>query len=61
MVAWVAVAIAAQFIPSNWFPQAVERFGRTPFVLQGATLAAAILLIEFIAGKGSTSFVYSNF
>lgn len=61
MVAWVAVAIAAQFIPSNWFPQAVERFGRTPFVLQGATLAAVILLIQFVAGKGSTSFVYSNF
>jgi D-alanyl-lipoteichoic acid acyltransferase DltB (MBOAT superfamily) len=61
MVAWVILAIALQFIPTNWFPQAVERFGRTPFAVQGATLAAVILLIEFMAGKGSTSFVYSNF
>ena len=61
MVAWFAVAVAAQFIPSNWFPKAVERFGQTPFVLQGATLAAVILVIEFMAGKGSSSFVYSNF
>ena len=61
MVAWVVVAVAAQFIPSNWFPQMVERFGRTPFVLQGATLAAVILVIELMSGRGSTSFVYSNF
>ncbi len=61
MVAWVVLAIALQFIPTDWFPRAVERFGRTPFAVQGATLAVVILLIEFIAGKGSTSFVYSNF
>ena len=61
MVAWFAVAVAAQFIPSNWFPKAVERFGQTPFVLQGATLATVILVIELMAGKGSSSFVYSNF
>ena len=61
MVAWFIVAIALQFIPTNWFPQAVERFGRTPFVVQGATMAAVILVIEMMAGRGSTSFVYSNF
>jgi len=61
MVAWFIVAIAVQFIPTNWFPEAVDRFGRTPFIVQGATLAAVILVIEFMAGRGSTSFVYSNF
>ena len=61
MVAWFIVAIALQFIPTNWFPKAVERFGQTPFVVQGATLAAVILVIEMMAGRGSTSFVYSNF
>ena len=61
MLAWFAGAILLQFIPVKWFGRAVELFGRTPFVLQGATLAAAILLIEFMSGRGSTSFVYSNF
>jgi D-alanyl-lipoteichoic acid acyltransferase DltB (MBOAT superfamily) len=61
MVAWFAIAIAVQFIPVKWFGSSVELFGRTPFVVQGATMAAVILLIEFMAGRGSTSFVYSNF
>ena len=61
MVAWVAVAILVQFTPAKWFGQAVELFGRTPFIVQGAAMAAVILLIEFMAGRGSTSFVYSNF
>jgi D-alanyl-lipoteichoic acid acyltransferase DltB (MBOAT superfamily) len=61
MLAWFAAAIALQFIPTKWFDRTVEFFGRTPFVVQGATMAAAILLIEFLSGRGSTSFVYSNF
>jgi alginate O-acetyltransferase complex protein AlgI len=36
-------------------------FARAPFLLQGAGLAAAVLLIELLSGRGSTSFVYSNF
>jgi alginate O-acetyltransferase complex protein AlgI len=61
MVAWFAAAIALQFIPVKWFGRAVELFGRTPFVVQGAAVAAVVLLIEFVSGRGSTSFVYSNF
>jgi D-alanyl-lipoteichoic acid acyltransferase DltB (MBOAT superfamily) len=61
MVGWVAAAIAVQFIPVKWFGRTVEIFGRTPFVVQGAAMAAVILTIEFLAGRGSTSFVYSNF
>jgi D-alanyl-lipoteichoic acid acyltransferase DltB (MBOAT superfamily) len=61
MLAWFVAAIALQFIPVKWFGRAVEVFGRTPFVLQGAALAGVILAIEMMAGRGSTSFVYSNF
>jgi alginate O-acetyltransferase complex protein AlgI len=61
MLAWFLAAIALQFIPVKWFGRAVEVFGRTPFVLQGAALAGVILAIEMMAGRGSTSFVYSNF
>ena len=61
MVLWVAAAVGLQFIPAKWFGRVVEVFGRTPFVVQGATLAAAVLVIELMAGQGSSSFVYSNF
>jgi hypothetical protein len=29
--------------------------------VQGVALAAAVLLIEFLSGKGAASFVYGNF
>jgi D-alanyl-lipoteichoic acid acyltransferase DltB (MBOAT superfamily) len=61
MAGWFGAAIALQFIPSKWFGRAVELFGRTPWVVQGAALAGVVLAIEMVAGRGSTSFVYSNF
>ncbi|WP_158942744.1 MBOAT family protein [Granulicella sp. S190] len=61
MVGVMLAGIALHAIPVKWFDRTVEIFGRAPFVLQGAGLAAAVLLIEFFAGRGSTSFVYSNF
>jgi len=61
MVGWFLVAILLQFIPVKWFGRAVELFGRTPAVVQGAALAGVILAIEMMSGRGSTSFVYSNF
>jgi hypothetical protein len=39
----------------------VELFGKTSWVVQGAAIAAVVLLIEFVSGRGATSFVYSNF
>jgi len=53
--------VALHLIPPKWFDRVVEIFGRAPFVLQGAGLATVVLLIELLAGRGSTSFVYSNF
>jgi len=53
--------IALHAIPPKWFDRTVEIFGRAPYLLQGAGLASVVLLIELLAGRGSTSFVYSNF
>jgi hypothetical protein len=61
MIAMMLLGVALHAIPPRWFDRTVEIFGRAPFVLQGAGLAVAVLLIELLSGRGSTSFVYSNF
>jgi alginate O-acetyltransferase complex protein AlgI len=61
MIAVMLVGVAIHAIPPKWFDRTVEIFGHAPFVLQGAGLASVVLLIELLAGRGSTSFVYSNF
>ncbi|MGD0445438.1 MAG: MBOAT family O-acyltransferase [Edaphobacter sp.] len=61
MIAVMLAGVAIHAVPPKWFDKTVEIFGRAPFIVQGAGLASAVLLIEFLAGRGSTSFVYSNF
>ena len=61
MIGVMLAGVALHAVPPKWFDRTVEVFGRAPFVLQGAGLAAAVLLIELLSGRGSTSFVYSNF
>jgi D-alanyl-lipoteichoic acid acyltransferase DltB (MBOAT superfamily) len=61
MIGVMLLGVALHAIPPKWFDRTVEVFGRAPFLLQGAGLAAAVLLIELLSGRGSTSFVYSNF
>jgi alginate O-acetyltransferase complex protein AlgI len=61
MVGVMLAGVAVHAIPVKWFERTVEVFGRAPFVVQGAGLAAVVLAIEFLSGRGSTSFVYSNF
>jgi D-alanyl-lipoteichoic acid acyltransferase DltB (MBOAT superfamily) len=61
MIAVMLIGVALHAIPPKWFDNSVEVFGRAPFVLQGAGLATVVLLIELLSGRGSTSFVYSNF
>jgi alginate O-acetyltransferase complex protein AlgI len=61
MIGVMLAGVALHAIPPKWFDRTVEIFGRAPFVLQGAGLASIVLLIELLAGRGSTSFVYSNF
>jgi alginate O-acetyltransferase complex protein AlgI len=61
MVGVMVAGVALHAVPVRWFERTVEVFARTPFVVQGAGLAAVVLAIEFLSGRGSTSFVYSNF
>jgi alginate O-acetyltransferase complex protein AlgI len=61
MIGVMLAGIALHAIPSKWFDRTVELFGHAPFFLQGAGLASIVLLIELLSGRGSTSFVYSNF
>jgi D-alanyl-lipoteichoic acid acyltransferase DltB (MBOAT superfamily) len=63
---WVMLAgVAAHLIPASWFDRTIRIFASAPVALQvlvqGAALAAAVLLIEFFSGKGAASFVYGNF
>lgn len=61
MIGVMTVGVALHAVPPGWFDRVVEVFGRAPFVLQGAGLAVVVLVIELLSGRGSTSFVYSNF
>ena len=63
---WVMLAgVAAHVIPASWFDRTIRIFASAPAALQalvqGVALAAAVLLIEFLSGKGAASFVYGNF
>ena len=61
MVGVMLAGVGAQVIPVKWFDRSVEVFGETHFIVQGVALASVVLLIQFLSGRGSTSFVYSNF
>jgi hypothetical protein len=63
---WVMLAgVAAHLIPASWFEKTVQIFVSAPAglqaLVQGVALAAAVLLIEFLSGKGAAGFVYGNF
>jgi hypothetical protein len=55
--------LAAVFhsLPPRWFEISAEVAARTPFWVQGLAMAALILLIQTLAGRGSAPFVYGNF
>ncbi|MGD0940299.1 MAG: MBOAT family O-acyltransferase [Terracidiphilus sp.] len=61
---FAAVLLAAALIhclPPKWFEGSVGLAARVPFWAQGLAMAALILLIQTLAGRGSASFVYGNF
>ena len=55
------LAAIAHCLPPRWFDHATGVAARTPFWVQGAAMAALILLIQTLAGRGSAPFVYGNF
>jgi len=56
----VAAAIA-HCLPPRWFDRASAATAQVPFWAQGLAMAALILLIQTLAGRGSAPFVYGNF
>jgi alginate O-acetyltransferase complex protein AlgI len=59
-----AVMLAAAFahcLPPRWFEISSGAAARMPFWVQGMAMAALILLIQSLAGRGSAPFVYGNF
>jgi alginate O-acetyltransferase complex protein AlgI len=61
-VALVLLAAALlHCIPSSWFERATDFSSLLPFWVQGLAMAALILIIQFLAGRGSAPFVYGNF
>jgi hypothetical protein len=52
---------AGQAVPKNWYERTVDLFGRTPFYVQAAAMALAVVAIQLLAGRGSAPFVYTRF
>ena len=48
-------------LPGRWFDVTAATAARLPFWVQGAAMAALVLLIQTLAGRGSAPFVYGNF
>lgn len=61
MLIVLGVAILFHVLPKSWYSRLEDYFGRAPFLVQGAALAGMVLLVQFLAGRGSAPFVYSNF
>lgn len=61
VLAVLLAAAVAHCLPPRWFEVSVRGVARAPFWAQGLAVAALILLIQTLAGRGSAPFVYGNF
>ena len=61
VLAVMAAAAVLHCLPALTFTRSEKLVNALPFWLQGAALAALILVIQTFAGKGSAPFVYGNF
>ncbi len=55
------LAAALHCLPIKLLDCGADLLGRAPFWLQGAALAALVLLIQTLSGRGSATFIYGNF
>ena len=60
-VCFTWIFFRASSLPVRWFETSAGLAARTPFWVQGLAMAALILLIQTLAGRGSAPFVYGNF
>lgn len=57
----LALAAALHCLPLKLLDTTATLLGRAPFWLQGAALAALVLLLQTLSGRGSATFIYGNF
>ena len=57
----MVIATILHSLPERWFQYVSTLAARAPFWVQGVGLAALILIIQTLAGRGSAPFVYGNF
>jgi D-alanyl-lipoteichoic acid acyltransferase DltB (MBOAT superfamily) len=57
----MVLAAVIHCFPSNWFETSAGVVADLPFWVQGLAMAALILMIQTLAGRGSAPFVYGNF
>jgi len=55
------LAAAAQFVPKAWYDGSLRLFGRTPAVLQAASLALLVMAIQLVSTRSAAPFIYSKF
>jgi D-alanyl-lipoteichoic acid acyltransferase DltB (MBOAT superfamily) len=55
------LAAVIHSLPEGWFDVSARLAGSAPFWVQGLAMAALVLLIQTLAGRGSAPFVYGNF
>ena len=52
---------AGQALPKSWYEFGVSRFARSPFYVQAAAIALAVVAIQMWAGQTVAPFVYTRF
>jgi D-alanyl-lipoteichoic acid acyltransferase DltB (MBOAT superfamily) len=57
----LVLAAVIHSLPPRWFDVSAGVAARMPFWVQGLAMAALVLLIQTLAGRGSAPFVYGNF
>jgi D-alanyl-lipoteichoic acid acyltransferase DltB (MBOAT superfamily) len=61
VVAVLAIAALAHYVPKRWYEFSRERFAAAPFYAQAAALAVLVMAIEYVAVTGAAPFLYTRF
>lgn len=61
VVGILLLAAVIHCFPPQWFELSAELLAGLPFWVQGLAMAALIVVIQTLAGRGSAPFVYGNF
>lgn len=60
---WVilAIAVAAHYIPKNWYDFSLNLYVRAPFYAQAAAMMALVIGLQYVAQTGAAPFIYTRF